>query len=219
MDPMDGAASTSTLALPGWIRVLWIAALLGAAVIHLRHTRRARGWARWWHTGHTTMAIGMALMYLVDRMEAAAVDQALLLVFALLALAALIAVVRRPESLRNVLWWGGTLDLLAMVFMVLPAQDRTSLATRVVLIYLGVQVVACARSRWFPPAIGGRALPGTRDATAATVPWSPAPGGAAVLVGQSQPHGSGQPPDCRTAGTRAGLAAVAASMAYMLAMM
>ena len=156
MDPMDGAASTSTLALPGWIRVLWIAALLGAAVIHLRHTRRARGWARWWHTGHTTMAIGMALMYLVDRMEAAAVDQALLLVFALLALAALIAVVRRPESLRNVLWWGGTLDLLAMVFMVLPAQDRTSLATRAVLIYLGVQVVACARSRWFPPpSVGG----------------------------------------------------------------
>ena len=219
MGPMGGAASMPTSVLPGWMRVLWVAVLLGAAARHLQHGRRARGRARWWHTGHTTMAVGMALMYLVDRTRAAAVNQALLVVFAVLALSAVIAVLRRPEGLLDLLWWGGTLDLLAMVYMVLPAQERTSLATGVVLTYLGVQVLACARGRWFPPAVGGRARAGAKALAAATVPWSTGLAAAAVPMGRSLPHGAGQLSGCRTAGTRAGLAAVAASMGYMLAVM
>ncbi len=81
--------------LPEWLRMLWVAALLGATALHVRHAWLMPGRVRWWHAGHTTMAIGMILMYLLDRMQHPALYQAELAVFAsaLLTVAAITAAI------------------------------------------------------------------------------------------------------------------------------
>jgi len=108
------------------------------------------GRVRWWHAGHTTMAIGMTLMYLLDRMQHPALYQAGLAVFAsaLLTVAAITAAISRREGALNPLWLAGTLDLLAMVYMLLPAENRNAALTGVILIYLTCQVLAWSLGWW-----------------------------------------------------------------------
>ncbi len=189
------------------------------------------GRVRWWHAGHTTMAIGMTLMYLLDRMQHPARYQAGLAVFAsaLLTVAAITAAISRREGALNPLWLASTLDLLAMVYMLLPAENQNPALTGVVVTYLTCQVLAWALGWWDRAparhaAVNAQALSTQSNmATDATMPLTATGSPAAALLGRpAQQGGQYRSPELCTYTTpsiRASLAVMAAAMGYMLAVM
>jgi len=230
MGSMSGVEAASMPLLPEWLRMLWVAALLGATALHVRHAWLMPGRVRWWHAGHTTMAIGMILMYLLDRMQHPALYQAELAVFAsaLLTVAAITAAISRGEGALNPLWLAGTLDLLAMVYMLLPAENRNAALTGVILIYLTCQVLAWSLGWWDRPsarhAVASAQALSTKPnmATDATVTRAATGSPAAALLGPAQQVVQYRQRElflqC-TLSTRASLAVMAAAMGYMLAVM
>jgi len=230
MGSMSGVEAASMPLLPEWLRMLWVAALLGATALHVRHAWLMPGRVRWWHAGHTTMAIGMTSMYLLDRMQHPALYQAELAVFAsaLLTVAAITAAISRGEGALNPLWLAGTLDLLAMVYMLLPAENRNAALTGVILIYLTCQVLAWSLGWWDRPsarhAVASAQALSTKPnmATDATVTRAATGRPAAALLGPAQQVVQYRQRElflqC-TLSTRASLAVMAAAMGYMLAVM
>jgi len=231
MGSMSGVESASMPLLPEWLRMLWVAALLGAAALHVRHAWLMPGQTRWWHAGHTTMAIGMTLMYLLDRMQHPALYQAGLAVFAsaLLTVAAITAAISRREGVLNPLWLASTLDLLAMVYMLLPAENRNAALTGVVVIYLTCQVLAWVLGWWDRAPAPRHAVASAQAlstesnmATDATMPLTATGSPAAALLGPAQQVVQYRQRElclqC-TLSTRASLAVMAAAMGYMLAVM
>ncbi|HVV11998.1 MAG TPA: DUF5134 domain-containing protein [Amycolatopsis sp.] len=186
--------------LPEWLRLVWAVLLVVVAFAHLRHVVTMRGQRRWWHIGHTLMAAGMAAMYLLPRMDHQALYRSGLALYVVVAvaLAATTAAHWRREAVVNPLWVASTLDVVVMVYMLLPV--RTPTVSGVFVVYLAGQAVAWALGLWSRvPAL--RPVPA--DGTAGTEPG----GSATVAVGLTA-HSS--PIVLST------LAVMAASMAYML---
>jgi hypothetical protein len=59
--PGQGAAGIDLL--PDWVCWIWAGIFSFTVIEHLIHLVRMRGTHRLWHLGHTTMAIGMAYMF------------------------------------------------------------------------------------------------------------------------------------------------------------
>jgi hypothetical protein len=57
------AAAAAIDLLPDWVCWIWAGIFSFTVVEHLLHLVRMRGTHRLWHLGHTTMAIGMAYMF------------------------------------------------------------------------------------------------------------------------------------------------------------
>ncbi|TNC24222.1 DUF5134 domain-containing protein [Amycolatopsis alkalitolerans] len=185
--------------LPGWLRMVWAAALVLVALAHLKHVITMRGQRRWWHTGHTVMAAGMALMYLLPAMDHPVLYQAGLAFYvaAVAALAATTVTNWREEGVLNPLWVATTIDMVAMAYMLLPA--RTPVLTAVFVVYLAGQAVAWSLGLWSrvpvlaPVPAGGEGAAG-----------SPASSAVVGLTAHTSPV------------VLASLAVMAAGMAYML---
>lgn len=206
--------------LPQWLRITWAVAFAGVALTHLWHVWFLRGQPRWWHIGHTLMALGMLLMYLGDRMAHPTWYWAGAAVFGALALASVATaeVMRRRGGTLNPLWMVSALDQVIMLYMLLPGTLRFAAATYLFVTYLVGQVVAWALGVW------GQ-VPATRPAP---IPASCGTQSGSVLIHPSEPgaaHPAGGPgrtldlsAHC-TPATRMSLAVMAAGMGYMLAVM
>lgn len=221
---MHGEMTMSMPLLPAWLRVVWVLALSTAVVAHAGHAWAMPGQRRWWHVGHTVMAVGMALMYALPRMHHPVLYQAGLVLFVLLAIAEIAATVvfRHREGVVNPLWALAAVDMLAMAYMLLPMAFRPGWLTFVFVVYLAGQVVAWAFGAWdrlpvFRPSgttseasARGRAAAGRSDGPA-LLATDPVPEYDAGSVVGLTTHS--------TVAVRVTLAIMAAGMAYMLAVM
>lgn len=245
MAPMPGHEhmhhAMSMPLLPGWLRVVWVVVLGVVLLLHAWHAATMRGQCRWWHTGHTIMAAGMAVMYLFVMVPA--VSWVLLMLFTALTVAMAATTVSwwRREQVVNPLWMTATLDMLVMGYMSLPATARPAAVTWLLVTWLGLQTLAWVFRRW-------ERLPLYRT-TGEPRPGAPlpldtaagdAPAGAGIAgAGSAAPEDSGAPTGTVTTlgaptatGTRRvglsgrasidvalSLAVMAASMGYMLVAM
>lgn len=194
--------------LPGWLRAVWVTALCGVLVTHLRHAYVIAGQSRWWHVGHAVMATGMALMYLLPHMQHPGVYRVGVVLFGLLALAAAVKAVllRRREGVFNPLWLMSSVDMFVMAYMSTHGL-RTAPLTWLLIAYLLVQAVAWAVGTWIRiPVFASRPRVG-QDTDMADVSAVPVRIRRLGLT----PHS--------TVAVRTTLAVMAASMAYMLAVM
>ncbi|WP_019854294.1 DUF5134 domain-containing protein [Actinopolyspora mortivallis] len=201
-------ASMAMPLLPDWSRPLWALLLVVVLVQHALHARRMSGQPRWWHAGHTTMALGMAVMYLLPHMRHPDLYRVGLVLFALITVLELVVtvVLRSREGLVNPLWLSSTAGMLAMTYMMVPGSSRPAWLTLVFVGYLCCETVVWSLGWW------------------ERVPWlrphgvtAPAPGAATTAPGRAvlRERGVGLPAHC-SPGVRASLAVMAASMAYML---
>ncbi|SDP73458.1 hypothetical protein SAMN04487905_1088 [Actinopolyspora xinjiangensis] len=212
--------------LPMWLRIVWVVALLAVMAVHTGHLVVLSGQHRAWHTGHTVMAAGMALMYLLPRMQHPELYRAGLVLFALVALVQAVITVafRAREGAVNPLWLLATVDMLAMVYMLLPPTTRPDWLNWVFVAYLACQTVAYGLGAWdrlpvftsrTPTSVtaGVATTEHAREHEHAVTPLSaePAPDPTAGPVVGLVAHSS--------LGVRVTLAVMAASMAYMLAVM
>jgi hypothetical protein len=223
----DMAGMMSTGLLPSWLRIVWAAALAGVVVVHAGHAASMPGQRRWWHLTHIVMAIGMALMYLLPRIPYAALYSAGLGLFAVSTFAVVTATVvaRSREGAVNPIWVVTALDYLAMTYMQIDPGLRPDWLSYLFVAYLASDIVAwCARlfdrfAVFSHPAVTVPAVavaPGGPGPTMAAE-QNPSLSGPVLLSAHATP-GSG------TAGhsdlsVRITLAVMAASMAYMLAVM
>ena len=228
----DEMASMITPLLPLWLRLAWIIALGAIVVTHVGHAVAMPGQRRWWHLGHTAMAAGMALMYLLPRMQHPDLYPAGLVLFALVTLAEATAttVLRRREGVLNPLWMLATLDMLAMTYMLLPPPTRPTWLTTAVVLYLAAQALVWSLGGWDRLPVFRRGSP-RRTPTATRVspnaePDSvqhPGPAPPTPLTTDPAPENATGPVVGLTAhstvAVRLTLAVMTASMAYMLAVM
>lgn len=223
-DGMDTGMSMPLL--PPWLRVVWVVALGVALVLHVGHAWAMPGQRRWWHVGHTMMAAGMALMYALPRMLYPGLYRVGLVLFAVLtlAVAAATVAVRRHEGTLNPLWVFSAVELLVMTYMFLPPPATPSWLSYLFVGYLVVQVVAWAFGLWerlpvfrTPVLAGGGPAAAHTDDTGGDEP------GPTLLSADPHPEASTGPVLGLTAYSSAvvhvTLAVMAASMAYMLAVM
>lgn len=140
MGPMTGdmGSAMSMALLPFWLRVVWAIALAVVALVHMWHVWSMSGQPRWWHAGHTLMAVAMIGMYLTDRMTYPSVYSAGVVLFGVLAvlIAAVAAVLRTWEGLFNPLWVASAVEMAAMAYMLLPTTARLTGLTVAFVVYL-----------------------------------------------------------------------------------
>lgn len=137
--------------LPTWLRVVWVVLLGAVLVAHVGHAWALPGQRRWWHLGHTVMATGMALMYALPHMhEPGWLYRAGLVLFALLAIAVTGVVVAlwRREGALNPLWVFSAAEMLVMTYMFLPASAKLSGVGYILAVYMGMQSLAWALGLW-----------------------------------------------------------------------
>lgn len=204
--------SMASSMLPEWLRLAWAALLGVVVVVHIGHAVAMSEQRRWWHVGHTIMAAGMALMYLLPGMRYPALHQAGLVLFALLSVgfAAAVVILRRREGILNPLWVASALDLAAMTYMFAPPSSWLVPSTYALVFYLGVQAVAWAVGWWSRVPIVSPVAPLAADAVSA--------GGGEVVPADDRAEAVGLRATSSPS-VRATLAVMAASMAYMLAAM
>lgn len=229
-DGMDTMTMTMQL-LPTWLRVVWVVALGAVVVLHVGHAWAMPGQRRWWHVGHTAMAVGMALMYALPRMLFPGLYRVGLVLFALLTVtvAAVTVALRRHESTLNPLWVFSAVEMLVMTYMLLPPSVTPSWLTYLLIGYLSVQIVGWAFGLWDRlPVFRRPVLAGSAPDTGATIDTlvRDTDGGErspALLPADPHPEASTGPVVGLTAHSSAAvhvtLAVMAASMAYMLAVM
>lgn len=134
--------------LPMWLRIGWAVALGAVVPVHLWHAWFRPGQARWWHAGHTVMALGMTVMYLLGRTAHPGLYRLGVLLFGTwtVALAVTAVVLRHREGALNWLWVAAAADMLAMTCMLLPAH---AVGVRVVFVlYLFGQALAWSLGLW-----------------------------------------------------------------------
>ncbi|NHD15541.1 MULTISPECIES: DUF5134 domain-containing protein [unclassified Actinopolyspora] len=199
--------------LPDWSRPLWALLLVVVFAQHALHAGRMSGQPRWWHVGHTLMAAGMAVMYLLPHMRYPGLYRAGLVLFALVALVEVVAagVIGRREGGFNPLWGTAAAGMLIMTYMMVPLQLRPSWLTLVLVAYLCCETVIWAGGLWqrLPSSRTPPRLPPTG------VELSTAPGAAGPAPAGGSGRGFGLVAH-RSLGVRLSLAVMAASMAYML---
>jgi hypothetical protein len=217
---MSGMMSAGLL--PSWLRIVWAAALAGVVVVHAWHALLMPGQRRWWHLTHIVMAVGMALMYLLPRIPYAALYSAGLGLFAVIALVVVTATVvaRSREGAVNPIWVATALDYLAMTYMLINPGLRPDWLSYLFVAYLASEIVAwCARlfdrlPVFSHPAVG--VAPGGPGPVKA-VEQNPSRRGPVLLSAHATPgSGTAGHSDLSVGIT---LAVMAASMAYMLAVM
>jgi Domain of unknown function (DUF5134) len=206
--PMDSMMNMSLL--PVWVRAAWAVALVAVALVHVWHARSMAGQPRWWHIAHVLMSVGMLAMYADMHQRGLSWLIAVVFAAAAVALAVTIGALRGRERRLNPLWVATTIDMLAMVYMgviMLPSVRGPATLTWAFVVYLTGQTLAWAGGLW-------DRVPALRPAAA----------GAAVRVGgecSNAPAAPTRPTVGLTAHVsidiRISLAAMAASMAYMLA--
>lgn len=132
--------------LPGWLAVVLAAALGAVGLVHLRHAWAMRGERRWWHAGHMGMAAGMIVMCLLPQPGHAGLYWADVCLFGTLCLAAgAYAVASRRRDGRTGWLWAATMtDMAAMAYMALPAADRLTLLSYLLITYLCVEALLWA---------------------------------------------------------------------------
>jgi hypothetical protein len=221
MGPMGPAMSMPLL--PQWLRIVWAVALAGVLLVHVWHAWSVPGQPRWWHIGHIIMALGMMGMYLVG-MAHTGLSRAGVVLFAVMtaALATTAVVFRRRERVLNPLWVASAVDTLAMTYMLLPPAAQPTGVRWVFIAYLACQTLAWALGLWdrvpvfqpAPSALGP--VPATR--ATATTGRVQAVATAMAIPAQSGDRVLGLTAHC-TPAIRVSLAVMAASMAYMLAVM
>ncbi|WP_438388265.1 DUF5134 domain-containing protein [Actinopolyspora saharensis] len=200
--------------LPDWSRPLWALLLVVVFAQHALHAGRMSGQPRWWHVGHTLMAAGMAVMYLLPHMRYPGLYRAGLVLFALVALVEVVAagVIGRREGGFNPLWGTAAAGMLIMTYMMVPVQLRPSWLTLVLVAYLCCETVIWAGGLW--QRLPSSCTPPRRPPTG--VELSTAPGAAGPAPAGGSGRGFGLVAH-RSLGVRLSLAVMAASMAYMLA--
>lgn len=199
--------------LPMWLRIGWAVALGTAALVHLMHAGARPGQARWWHAGHTLMALGMMTMYLIDCTAHPGMCRLGVMLFGTwaVALAVTALLARRRDGVLNRLWVAAAADALAMTYMLAPSHAAA--VSLMLVVYLFCQALAWALGLWTRAAVPPRtqvsaALSSTAASTTAVAAASPAAATPAV----------GLPVHAGPA-VRISLAVMAAAMAYMLAAM
>ncbi|MEU7401887.1 DUF5134 domain-containing protein [Streptomyces sp. NPDC044948] len=187
--------------MPGWARALWAVALAGVVLVHVRHAWVLPGQRRWWHVGHTVMALGMAAMYLLPRMAHSGLYVAGVMLFTAVTVTEAAATVwhRRREGVLNPLWVSSTTDKLAMTYMLLSPAVRPAVLAYAFVVYAAGQALAWGLALW----------------DRAPVLRQPAPAAASAFGRPVARVGLGAH---STPVTRTSLAVMAAGMAYMLAM-
>lgn len=200
----------TTPLLPMWLRIGWAVALGAVTLAHLWHAWARPGQARWWHAGHALMALGMTVMYLIDRTAHPGLSRLGAMLFgawaAALAVTALAA--RHSDGVLDRLWVEAAADALAMTYMLAPSHAAA--VSLMLVVYLFCQALAWALGLWtrvVVPLPGHASEPTAASRTAAVTVASPA---AAGRVGLSVHAGPA---------VRISLAVMAAAMAYMLAAM
>lgn len=194
--------------LPDWAQWAWTAVFLGIAVVHVWHAWSMRGQPRWWHLGHTIMAVGMLVMYALPSMNYPGTYRAGLVLFLLVAAAEAAAaiVLRRREGTLNPLWACAVLDKLVMVHMLAFPMHGPVLLTSALVVYLGLQVLAWSLDLWSRVAV---VRPATSEASVAV------PAGGPAVAASTQRPGLGLTAD-GTPAVRISLALMAAGMGHML---
>lgn len=135
--------------LPDWLRAVWIVALCGVAVLHLRHAWVMTGQRRYWHIGHILMGVGMAYMYLPHSAHLIP-SVAGTAVFATAAIASTIAAVwfRLRYGALQPLWILSVVEMAVMIYMFLPMSTRSALLSYALAAYLFGQGVLWALGVW-----------------------------------------------------------------------
>lgn len=207
--------------LPQWLRIVWAVALAGVVLVHLWHIWSIPGQPRWWHAGHITMGLGMMGMYSLGMAHSGLYRAGVVLFGVLTVVMATTAVVfGRREGVLNLLWVASAVDTLVMTYMLLPPAAQPARVSWVFVAYLACQMLAWALGLWDHVPV----LQPTNRRTVASAPAAvqctgvvhaakPAP---AVL--SSGDGAVGLTAHC-TPAIRISLAVMAASMAYMLAVM
>lgn len=221
MGAMDGHMAMSMALLPAWLRLVWVIVLAGVTLVHLWHARSMSGQPRWWHVAHTVMALGMLAMYAAHPMAQRGLDRGEAVVFgvATVVLAVTTAVLRRREDVLNPVWVASCLEMLAMTYMAvimqLPTDARPTPVTWLVVSYLASQILAWAFGIWDRvPALTPRT-----QVVSATSPNGTASSAAPPVAETPATRPSVGLPAHYTPAIRVSLAVMAASMAYMLAVM
>ena len=223
----DMSGMTSTGLLPSWLSIGWAVALAGVVWVHAGHAWSMPGQRRWWHLTHIVMAIGMALMYLLPRMQYQPLYSVGLVLFAVITVAVITATVvaRSREGAVNPILVVSALDYLAMTYMLIDPGLRPDWLSYLFVAYLASEIVAWG-ARWFDrlPVFTGPAVTAPVVAVA-----SGGPGAARAAQQNSSASGpvllsAHATPGNVTAGRSelsviVTLAVMAASMAYMLAVM
>ena|SRR5699024_954889 len=208
-DPMPMHESMTMPLLPQWLAITWAVVLVGVTAVHVWHAWAMRGQPRWWHIGHTTMALGMAAMYLLPAMSHPGFARFGLTAFGVISLGVMSTAVLHwwREGVANPLWLATTVDMLAMTYMFLPMANWIPVITGVLVGYLCLQTIAWATNLWarIPLYAGNTTTSGTPavtdgPGTANSRAFTSRVGLTAITDGS----------------VRATLAIMAAGMAYML---
>jgi hypothetical protein len=206
--PMDSMMNMSLL--PVWVRAAWAVALVAVALVHLWHARSMSGQPHWWHIVHVLMSVAMLAMYTDMHQRGLTCLIAVVFAAAAVGLAVTIGVLRGRERSLNPLWVATTIDMLAMVYMgviMLPSVRGPATLTWVFVVYLAGQTLAWAGGLWDRVPVLRRAAAGAaakadgESSNALAAPTRPTVGLTAHV----------------SIDIRISLAAMAASMAYMLA--
>jgi hypothetical protein len=211
--------------LPQWLRVVWVVALCVVGVVHVGHAWARPGQRRWWHTGHIVMAGGMGLMYALPLMSHLVWRGAGLALFCLAAVTLVVVavVLWRREGVVNPLWLFAGVDMLAMSYMLAPSWARSAWLTVVIVVYLVGQVAAWGLGLWDRLPVFRAGLAGAPSVGA--VASSSRGGGRGPALLSADPDVETRPGPVlgltghSTPAVRLTLAVMAASMAYMLAVM
>src|SRR5699024_7662082 len=149
-DPMPMHESMTMPLLPQWLAITWAVILFGVTAVHVWHAWAMRGQPRWWHIGHTAMALGMAAMYLLPTMSHPGFGRFGLATFAVITAAVLGAGILCwwREGVANPLWLATTVDMLAMTYMFLPMSNWIPAVTGILVGYLVLQFIAWAGNLW-----------------------------------------------------------------------
>jgi hypothetical protein len=221
MGPMGPAMGIPLL--PQWLRIVWAVALAGVLLLHVWHAWFVRGQPRWWHVGHIVMALGMMGMYLLGMTDPGLYRTGVVLFAAMtVALATTAVLLRRREGALNPLWMASAVDMLAMTFMLLPSAAQPAAVRSVFVAYLTCQMLAWALGLWdyvpvlqpVPPPPGP--VPGPRATATTRRVQAVAP--ITAILAHNRDRVLGLTAHC-TPAIRVSLAVMAASMAYMLAVM
>lgn len=189
--------------LPEWLRWSWVAMYAVVVVVHLSHSMNVEGRQRMWHSGHVAMSLGMAHMFLPQRLKLVS-ETTCGALFAVVVVTLAIWLLRSWTYRRavNLLWMILLLDMLAMVYMFAFSRAAIAPVTTVLVAYFIGAMIGWMNG-WFDDD-GGRSglLPLAID---------PYPCSAPACV-ESLPGDS-------SVGGRVTLSAMAAGMAYMFVAM
>jgi len=123
----------------------------GVGALHFGHVIAMRGQPRWWHLGHSVMAITMAGMFVFARMAHPSLYRWAFGLFVLLAvaLAGTTGTIWFQDRALPALWAASTVDMAAMAYMLMPASvARPWPLTSLVVTYLVVEALVHVRGEW-----------------------------------------------------------------------